>query len=571
MQPWKNLALVCGGAALLALGGCGGPAPTEPAKTSLLICLDGGTWNSLTPLLQAGELPNILRMMQEGAYGPLRSDPPFSPPSWTSLATGLTPEHHGIDNFVRRDEIDAESGAYRLLPIRSVDVEVPRIWQMVAASGAAVAVERWLFTYPVQPVNGVVVSDYQGVAADYLHGAPLEQELKQNFRRRLYITPGARITREPTLAHDPARSAERFRERDRKLDRAVQDVDAAEQAYDYILEHYPEVAFCTVSFFWGNQMQHEFLHYWLAPEKYGADAAEAARYGQVIPDLYRTLDAFIGRVRADPRIERVMIVSDHGMQPIPMDLLTSIKAYHFQILWGTILADLGYADLVEPVAYRRTETGFIVKAEGAERQQLRQRFVRDLEALRFADDGTPLFAELRPPPGERWPDLVIGRYAPVRYGEIPQLFNRPVVGAPNRPEAVPAGRYLRFAGGYIRSEHGYDLNPDVPLGEDGILLVAAPEVRPGRRLEAGLARTIDVTPTMLHLLGLPVAADMDGRVLESILRPELLQTRPITQVPTYRGVAADPDAAAAAAAQPGDDEEYDRQTLERLRSLGYVN
>lgn len=569
MKHWKMIALAGCCAALSALGGCG-ETPSEPAKTTLLICLDGGTWNSLTPLLQAGELPNFLRMMEQGSYGPLRADPPFSPPSWTSLATGLTPEHHGINNFVRRDEIDPETGAYRLLPIRSNDIKVPRIWQMVAASGAAVAVERWLFTYPVQPVHGVVVSDYQGVAADFLHHAPLQEELQQNFRRRLYITADARITREPTLAHDPARSPERFRERDRKLDRAVQDIDAAEQAYDYILAHYPEVSFCTVSFFWGNQMQHEFLHYWLAPQTYGADAAEAARYGQVIPDLYRTLDAFIGRVRADPRIERVMIVSDHGMEPIPLDLVTSIKAYHFQILWDVILADLGFADLVEPVAYRRTETGLLIKPGVPDRERVRRELTQALEALHFVDDGSRLFDEVQPPPGQRWPDLVIGRYAPVRYGQVPQLFERPVSGAPNQAEPVPAGRYLRFAGGYIRSEHGYDLNPEVPLGHDGILLVAGPGVKAGQRLESGRARTIDVTPTLLYLLGLPVAADMDGEVLEPILRPGLLRERPVTRIPTYRGVA-DSTASSLAPPPPAEDAEYDQKTLERLRSLGYVN
>ena len=546
------------GAAALALGlsACLTADPAEKGKT-VLICLDGGTWNSLTPLLQAGELPNLLQMMEEGAYGPLRADPPYSPPSWTSLATGLTPDSHGIHNFVRREVVDETSGRYELLPIRASDVAVPRLWDMVNANGLQVGVQRWLFTYPIQELDGVVVSDFKGVAADLLRQEPLQEDLRDNFQRRIFMSAGARVTRDATLAHDPQRSVEPFRERDAMLDKALRDIDAAEQAFAYVLEHYPEVDFHTVSFFWGNQMQHEYLHYWLAPTRYGASAEEAARYGQVVPDLYRLFDTFIADLRADPHIDRVMIVSDHGMELIPMELETNIGAYHFQIVWAELLADLGYADRVKPVAYRRTETGLELAA-GVDAEAL----ANDLESLRFADTNEPLFALVAPPAGQRWPHLVVGRYAPLRYADLPQLFDRPVQRG---PEQVPAGRYLRFAGGFIRSEHGYDLNPEIPLGQEGIFLATGPGVKAGQRLDAGVARTIDITPTLLYLLGFPVAADMDGRVLTEIVAETLMRDRPMTTIPTYAG---NPQRFLEAG---GQDEEYDARTLERLRSLGYVN
>jgi predicted AlkP superfamily phosphohydrolase/phosphomutase len=60
---------------------------------------------------------------------------------------------------------------------------------------------------------------------------------------------------------------------------------------------------------------------------------------------------------------------------------------------------------------------------------------------------------------------------------------------------------------------------------DGILVAWGPDVRRGTTLP--LAAIEDVAPTVLHLLGLPVDADMDGRVLTEALRAESLAARPV--------------------------------------------
>ncbi|RME85854.1 MAG: hypothetical protein D6775_01590, partial [Caldilineae bacterium] len=90
---------------------------------------------------------------------------------------------------------------------------------------------------------------------------------------------------------------------------------------------------------------------------------------------------------------------------------------------------------------------------------------------------------------------------------------------------------------------------------DGILLAAGPGIPPARLADA---RLIDIAPTLLHALGLPVPEDMEGRVLP------LWETPPdVRRAGRLQG----PDDRAAAGT-------YDRQeeTLveERLRSLGYL-
>ena len=44
---------------------------------------------------------------------------------------------------------------------------------------------------------------------------------------------------------------------------------------------------------------------------------------------------------------------------------------------------------------------------------------------------------------------------------------------------------------------------------------------------------VDVTPTVLYYLGLPVGRDMDGFARTDIFRREFTSERPITFIPTY--------------------------------------
>jgi hypothetical protein len=65
---------------------------------------------------------------------------------------------------------------------------------------------------------------------------------------------------------------------------------------------------------------------------------------------------------------------------------------------------------------------------------------------------------------------------------------------------------------------------------DGFLLAYGDAVKPGR---APLGSVVDVAPTILYFLGLPVARDMDGYARTDILKPSFTAARPITFIPTY--------------------------------------
>jgi hypothetical protein len=76
--------------------------------------------------------------------------------------------------------------------------------------------------------------------------------------------------------------------------------------------------------------------------------------------------------------------------------------------------------------------------------------------------------------------------------------------------------------------------PDVPGthedAPDGFLLAYGAPMRSGR---ARLGSIVDVAPTVLYLLGLPIARDMDGIARTDLFKPAFTATRPIAYIPTY--------------------------------------
>ncbi len=96
----------------------------------------------------------------------------------------------------------------------------------------------------------------------------------------------------------------------------------------------------------------------------------------------------------------------------------------------------------------------------------------------------------------------------------------------------------------------------------GIFLAAGPQIRRGARIEG--ASVLDITPTVLHYLGLPVGKDMDGRVLTECLEEDLTSERAVRYVTTHEtgqpraSLPLATDAAAPHGAEAG------------LRALGYM-
>jgi len=100
--------------------------------------------------------------------------------------------------------------------------------------------------------------------------------------------------------------------------------------------------------------------------------------------------------------------------------------------------------------------------------------------------------------------------------------------------------------------------------QNGILVAAGGPFRRGARL-AG-ASILDIAPTILHLLGLPIPEGIEGEVLVSGFEPDWNAAHPSRRVPDPSGPAvALPAASATAGSDPGE-----ARLREELRALGYI-
>jgi hypothetical protein len=77
---------------------------------------------------------------------------------------------------------------------------------------------------------------------------------------------------------------------------------------------------------------------------------------------------------------------------------------------------------------------------------------------------------------------------------------------------------------------------------DGFFLAVGDGIRPGAVVRG--ASVLDVAPTLLYLMGLPVARDMEGRVLTEIVDEAFAAENPVTFIPSYESLAVAPAAPA---------------------------
>lgn len=140
-------------AVVALLTACG--AEPAPRGRVLLVGIDGATLRVAQPLMERGRLPNLARIAKRGASGRLRAHFPLkSARIWASIATGKSPEKHGILDFAHEDE----QGVKRLY--MSFDRRAHALWNIASDAGLDVGVVNWWGTYPLEKVRGVMISDH---------------------------------------------------------------------------------------------------------------------------------------------------------------------------------------------------------------------------------------------------------------------------------------------------------------------------------------------------------------------------------------------------------------------------
>jgi len=309
LPPWSVLVLFG------ALVSCGPDAldlakvPPPSGDRVLLIGVDAATWDVIRPLMDAGDLPTFKRLVSEGWSGTLQSmEPTVSPAIWTTIATGKTPDQHGIPGFLATTD-DGEE-----VPITSNLRRAETLWTMASRAGRGVNVIGWYVTWPVEKIRGVMVSDrfIPKLDAGLVGGAEsLSAEHPGVYPSELLPELEQLIVRPKDFLDTSERSFhERFN---------IYPVDATRLGIaERVMATHP--ADLNMVYLWGvDPTQHYFWKYYQPETWPGPPVPEGETFSNRdrIPDYYRDTDAFLARLlaTADDRTT-VIVVSDHGAGPV---------------------------------------------------------------------------------------------------------------------------------------------------------------------------------------------------------------------------------------------------------------
>jgi predicted AlkP superfamily phosphohydrolase/phosphomutase len=539
---------------------------------TLVIGIDGGTFDLIHPWAEAGDLPNLARLMAEGIHGLLESTlPPVTAPAWSSFATGMNPGKHGVFDFIK-----PMGGQFDL--VNATSIRAPTLWQILSEAGQRVGVMNVPVTYPPASANGFIIGGMLSpVGGTFTYPA----DLLDRYAKRM---KPYRIA--PNVQYKPGNEAEFTADLldlvDRRGEYALQLM--ADYPYDFLMFHFQAT----------DNMQHAFWKF-VDPSHPLYDAQAASRFGPALEQLYQRIDGFVGqmldRLTDDTT---VVVMSDHGFGSlhyvVNLNLflldqgllqlkrgawtrlktglfragLTPASFWHLiertglqnyvwhvskstrnkvvgkflsfdDVDWSHTLAySIGHVGQIYINLQGREPEGIV--EPGAEHEAVRQRVSETLRQLRHPETGQPLVDRVvhsdqvvHGPYAHRSPDLHV------------VMDNHQTIAFP----LFATDRHIVTR--QIRGDSGCHR-------PHGIFIARGPEIRPGETVEG--AHIMDLAPTILHLMKLPVPDDMDGRVLSEALATP----RPVEYQAANATDRADAELSAEETAEVED----------RLRTLGYL-
>ena len=283
--------------------------PERLARRVALIGWDAADWKIIHPLLDAGLMPNLRRMVERGAMGNIATlDPPMSPLLWTSIATGKTADLHGIHGFAEPDPV---TGGIR--PVTSTSRKVKALWNILNQSGLRSLVVNWFASHPAEPIDGVIVSNAFAVTAGAslpagtIHPPSLAAELAE-----LRVEPRD-LTGDDLLPFIPALNMidQKTDHRPAMLAKILAENISVQNAATWLMEREPW-DFAAVFFDLPDHAGHAFMRYH-APRMDNVTESDFEAYRHVVNGAYCFQDAMLGRMVALAGPDTVfMLVSDHG-------------------------------------------------------------------------------------------------------------------------------------------------------------------------------------------------------------------------------------------------------------------
>jgi predicted AlkP superfamily phosphohydrolase/phosphomutase len=444
------------------------------------------------------------------------------------MLTGKNKEKHGITGYLDQQQKKGE-----IIPNSRLNRKCLALWNILSSQGYLVGIVGPWVSWPAEPVNGYLLSDR--IYFENLSATTYPSELKETLRH--YVKPQLDQAEDPymneinsllssdnvTLRSPLQSNVEQERvylfqdEMKRKAGAVLNGLFDPDFFFLYLRG--PDV---TGHFFW---------------KYYEPDATvpteEIQLFKNMVPYVYfyqdRLLGEYLDKIGRDTTI---IVVSDHGMRR---------KSYRPEIDFSPInklWKKIGIDHLLKKTTREAQKLILLPKSESDQKK-----LTTALSRLKLRNPENPLFR----------------------------------ISLPSENDTL----YLEF-----HNRSSLDGNADVYSGDrkigqlkefliikeisgdhtlHGILLMKGPGIK--KSLELRQCSVLDIVPTALYILGLPVADDMDGRILKDAFTAEFQKENPFQYIQSYEGSESIRDLSPS---RQQSDKEVEKELLERLRSLGYI-
>ncbi len=543
---------------------------TKNRDKVFIIGLDGATWTILTPLIQKRGMPNLSKMVEAGVSGSLEStDPPMTGPAWTSFQTGLNVGSHGVFDFLSYRE-----GSYVPRLVNSRSIRSKTIWDIASEAGKTVVTINVPMTYPPKPVNGACVGGLltPNEKSKFTYPESLFDELiDQIGDYKILVQPTDGYRRKPDSFVDELIYVERKRFEAAKFFMKKYD-------WDLFMIHFQSV----------DTIQHALWHHIdLSCPDYRNE------YLEKIQEFYLALDGFIGKLANlvdDQTI--VIIMSDHGFGPNRkyINLNEWLKLNNFLTRRKTFPFVSFVKDLIKKADFLNLRDKLMLKVKQTElTYRLLPKLVDWSQTKAFVSTGH-MYGHIYLNVMNREPKGIVDRtteYDAIRDSIAKKLARlrdpetgENVVKSVVKREEIYSGSQLMNAPDLIAIPcDGYCFSSSLGEGEELFIMSEPSKKLTGQHRKEGMVvmignnlkknalikggRIVDMAPTILYCLSLPVPLEMEGKVLKEAFDDGFIESNVIRYSDTKLR---DVDVCEGA----GYRDREGREVAERLRDLGYL-
>lgn len=506
---------------------------------TIVLGIDGGTLSLFETYAEKGYLPNVAHLLRHGTRGLLKSTyPAITAPAWVSFMTGLPPDKHGILDF-----LDHSQGTSIKRAVASSRIQSIPFWQLAGDRKRPVIVFNVPITYPPYPVNGVMLTGMLTPSLENVFTYPPElgSKLLESLGDYYINVPWRkyRLSQAPKFIDD------------------VTECTRARTRYLCYLMKYYDWDLTVAVFTEVDSLQHAL---WCYIDDFDNREILKPLDGRNIQEkvicYYRHLDSCIGEILENIKDRyRLFIVSDHGFGPLKgrihlnlwlngkgllfyrrgrllfekalsstRKMAKSMDIWDWRTLFRKRKGRVQYRDNVRKTidwartkafSAFRTEQGIYINLKGRQEHGI-------VEPSEFDSLREEIVAELRK------------LRNPVTDEEIRlEVFNR---------EDIYQGPFSHYAPDILVNslDDGYNLDDlhheavfdpaswDSGTGThrtEGMFVAYGADIRENVCIEG--TSIIDIAPSVMYAMGLPVPVHMEGKVLVEIFKKPNRETHPI--------------------------------------------